>query len=58
MSEETKEQRWLRLYREACGKPGLLPNHDSPMWAFAALVEREARRAPVQPAQPIEGGKK
>ena len=37
-----RERRWLALYREACGKPGVLPNHDSPMWAFAALVERDA----------------
>ncbi len=42
MKPETMEQRWLRLYREACGKPGVLPNHDSPMWSFAQLVEREA----------------
>lgn len=50
---ESNEQRWLRLYREACGKPGVLPNHDSPMWAFAAAVERDVlSRRPVPEAAP------
>ena len=44
--DESKEQRWLRLYREAYGKPGVLPNHDSPMWVFAAAVERDALARP------------
>lgn len=52
--DESKEQRWLRLYREAYGKPGVLPNHDSPMWVFAAAVERDALARPSPSEEALE----